>query len=415
MVLTRGLECAQDPFYNQVMQVSQRLRGVPASPIRKLVPFAEQAKKEGVTVYHLNIGDPDIKTPEVMLQVLRTWEQNPIGYAQSKGDPEFIRSLITYYQSLGFCDLTEEDIQITLGGSEAIGMAFFATCNPGDEVLVFEPFYANYLAYAALYQVRLVAVPTEPQTGFHLPTQETIEKYITSHTKAILLCNPNNPTGTAYSQQELEMVLRITEEHSLYVLADEVYREFIYDEKDHISLLSFLTGAQERIILLDSLSKRYSLCGARLGVLVSKNKEVMNGVLRIAQGRLSAGLIDQRMAAALTKIPESYVKTVQQEYQARRNLLYQGLSAIPGVFVTKPEGAFYCIVTLPVEDADHFCQWLLTDFRDNQETIMLAPASGFYLTEGKGKDQVRIAYVLEQNKLQRSVALLAKALEVYRV
>jgi aspartate aminotransferase len=397
------------------MNLSQRLSTVPASPIRKLVPYAQAAKQQGVTVYHLNIGDPDILTPKIMLEKLRSWKQNPIGYAQSKGEPAFLTAMTSYYHSLGYLSISEADIQVTVGGSEAIGMALFAICNPGDEILVFEPFYANYSSYAALYEVTLIAVPTLPENGFHLPSKSEIEQFISNQTKGILLCNPNNPTGTVYSKAEMDTIAEIALERQLFVLSDEVYREFVYDQATHISVLSYLDRLGERVILLDSLSKRYSLCGARLGVLVSQQKELMGGVLRIAQGRLSAGLIDQHLGAALTGVPPYYTTQVLEEYQQRRDILYQGLSQIPGVSVTKPEGAFYCIAGLPVADADHFCQWLLTDFRDNNETVMLAPASGFYANKDKGINQVRIAYVLEQQKLKRALTILRKALEVYHV
>lgn len=395
------------------MNLSSRLSTVPASPIRKLVPFAEAAKRSGVTVYHLNIGDPDIKTPKEMIDKLTSWNSNPISYAQSQGDPEFLSAMESYYQGLGFTFVTQADIQVTSGGSEAIGMALFATCNPGDELLVFEPFYANYLSYAALFGVEIVPIPTSATSGFHLPSKEIIQSYITPKTKGILFCNPNNPTGTVYRKDELDILASVAEEHNIFLFSDEVYREFVYDDVRHVSVLTYMERLKDRVILLDSLSKRYSLCGARLGVLVSKNTELMQGVLRIAQGRLSVGLIDQRIASALTQVSPEYIKNIQIEYQHRRDILYDGLRSITGVSVSKPEGAFYCIVMLPVADSDSFCQWLLTDFQDNKETVMIAPASGFYKSKHEGNNKVRIAYVLDGKKLKRSLEILKKALAVY--
>jgi aspartate aminotransferase len=396
------------------MKCSTRLTNVPASPIRKLVPYAQDAKKRGVHVYHLNIGDPDIKTPDVMLDVLTHWDKNPIGYDLSQGNPLFLSALASYYHGLGFTFIDEKNIQVTTGGSEAISMALFATCNPGDEVLVFEPLYANYNSFAVTTGVTLIPVTTTLENGFHLPKKESIEKHISKKTKAILYCNPNNPTGTSYTQKEIEMLVELAKKYNLFLLSDEVYREFTYDGISHVSLFSFMKENPDKMIVLDSLSKRYSLCGARLGCLISLNKDITDGVLRMAQGRLSSGLIDQMMAAKLTEVPSSYFKEVNTEYRNRRNILIQGLAGIDGVTVTKPEGAFYVIASLPVADADHFCQWLLTDFNDNNETVMMAPASGFYATPGLGLNQVRIAYVLNQKSLIRSIKLLEKALALYK-
>lgn len=396
------------------VSVSARLKSVPASPIRKLVPFAVAAKKEGVHVYHLNIGDPDIKTPQVMLDVLKNWDKNPIGYDQSQGNPEFLESMKTYYHRLGFTFLDTGNIQVTNGGSEAISMALFAVTNPGDEVLTFEPLYTNYNSYAVVNGVTLKGILTTSNTGFHLPDRKTIESAITGRTRAILICNPNNPTGTVYTQEEIRMLVDIAKEKGLFLLSDEVYREYTYDSRAHVSLLSYMQEIPDHAIVLDSMSKRYSLCGVRLGTLVTLNKAVSAGVLAIAQGRLSSGLVDQAIAAKLTEVPDSYMTQVHEEYLRRRDVLYEGLKDIPGVVIPKPEGAFYTIVGLPVADAEHFCQWLLTDFRDNNETVMIAPAAGFYATPGMGKNEVRIAYVLNTTAISRCVALLKKALEVYK-
>ena len=404
----------------KLMKTSKRLTQVPASPMRKLVPFAMEAKKKGVKIYHLNIGDPDIKTPQVMLNVLKTWDKNPISYSNSQGDPEFIKSLLWYYHKLGFKFLKEENIQVTTGGSEAISMAFFAICEPNDEIIVFEPFYANYNSYAVINEVKLKPILTRIENGFHLPSQKIIEKNITAKTKAIFICNPNNPTGTVYTRQEMEMLVKIAKKHKLFLLSDEVYREFAYDNKKQVSLLEFMEEIPDLAIVLDSLSKRYSLCGARLGMLISKNPEIMSGVLRIAQSRLSSGLIDQILATKLTEVKQSYFDKVKREYELRRDVLYVGLKKITGVKVFKPEGAFYTIVGLPVSNAEDFCKWLLTDFRfpsagsGQAETIMIAPAQGFYGTKNMGQNEVRIAYVLNIKDLKKSLRILKTALEKYQ-
>jgi aspartate aminotransferase len=397
----------------KTIKVSSRFSKVPASPIRKLVPYAIEAKKQGVKVLHLNIGDPDIKTPNVMVNVLKKWSGNPIPYAQSQGELKFLDSLTSYYHKLGFKFIKAANIQVTTGGSEAISMAFFATCEAGDEIIVFEPFYTNYNSYAAVNQIKLVPVRTYGENGFHLPDKKTIEEKITKKTKAILICNPSNPTGTVYTKEEVEILVDLAEKYNLFLISDEVYREFVYDGKKHVSILQYMKKLPQQTILLDSLSKRYSLCGARLGMMVSLNEEIISGSLRIAQGRLSSGYVDQKIAEKLTEVSNSYFKAVHKEYQKRRDVLYQGLKKIPGVFLEKPEGAFYTIVKLPVSDSENFCQWLLTKFRHNNTTVMLAPAAGFYATPGLGKNEVRIAYVLNTRDLQKAIEILEKALVEY--
>ncbi|MFH0979458.1 MAG: pyridoxal phosphate-dependent aminotransferase [Candidatus Roizmanbacteria bacterium] len=395
------------------MKISNRIFKVPASPIRKLVPYANEAKRQGVKVYNLNIGDPDIKTPKVMIEVLKKWSENPIPYGQSQGELKFLESLVYYYHKLGFDFINSPNIQVTTGGSEAISMVFFATCEAGDEVIVFEPFYTNYNSYAAVNQIRLVPIRTYGETGFHLPDKKIIEKKISKKTKAILICNPSNPTGTVYSNEEMDMLVDIAKKHNLFLISDEVYREFVYDAKKHVSILNNMNKLPKQAILLDSMSKRYSLCGARLGLIISLNQEIMAGVLRIAQGRLSSGYVDQKIAEKLTKVPKSYFKEVHKEYQKRRDILYYGLKKIKGVFLEKPEGAFYTIVKLPVTDAEDFCKWLLTKFRYKNATVMLAPAAGFYATLGLGKNEVRIAYVINTHDLERSIEILERALKEY--
>ncbi len=392
---------------------SKRLSAVPASPIRKLVPYATVAKAQGVKVYHLNIGDPDIETPDEMLSVLRNWTRKTVGYDQSQGNPELLKSLVWYYKKIGFDFIHESNIQVATGGSEALSMAIFATCDPGDEVLVFEPFYANYNGFAASTGVTLVPIRTKIEDGFHLPKRVDIEAKITQKTIAILFCNPNNPTGTVYTKKEIELLVELAKKHNLFLLADEVYREFTYDGAKQVSLLTYMQEIPELAVVLDSLSKRYSLCGGRIGMVVSRNTELMAGVLRMAQARLSSGLVDQLMAAELPKVSDAYFRQVNKEYEARRDVLFEGLSKIPGVTIPKPEGAFYAIVGLPVDDAEKFCTWLLTDFRDNNETVMLAPAAGFYASPGIGKNEVRIAYVINQTSLKRCIEILRLALQNY--
>lgn len=399
--------------------VSKRLLQVPASPIRKLVPFAQAAKRTGVKVYHLNIGDPDIETPQPMMNVLKDWKINPIGYSQSQGEPVFLSSLATYYHRLGATYLDIPNIQVTSGGSEAISMALFAVCEPGDEVIVFEPFYANYNTYAVVNGVNLVPIRTSIADGFHLPAASVIEKKITSKTRAILICSPNNPTGTVYTKDEMDMLVGLAKKHRLFLLSDEVYREYAYDGKKQTSLLSYMKAIPKQAIVLDSMSKRYNLCGVRLGVLISLNDDVMAGVLRMAQGRLSSGIIDQMVAAKLTDVSQKWMDETHAEWQKRRDVLYEGLKKMPGVTIPRPEGAFYSIVGLPVSDSEDFCRWLLTDFRDpsassgQAETVMVAPAAGFYATKGLGKNEVRIAYVLNTKDLTRCIGLLRKALMRY--
>jgi len=394
--------------------LSDRLARVPASPIRKLVPYANEAKKEGVYVYHLNIGDPDIKTPDVMLDVLHSWDKNPIAYSQSHGEPALLDAIDWYYQHCGYSFITPKNIQITTGGSEAISIALFSVANCWDEVIVFEPLYANYNSYAAINQVQFIPVETTIANGFHLPERNDIVKKITKRTKAMLICTPNNPTGTVYTKEEMDMLVAIAKKYGIFLLSDEVYREFVYDGMKHVSLLSYMQEIPEQAIVLDSLSKRYSLCGARVGMIVSLNSDLMHGVLRIAQGKLSSGLVDQLMASKLTKVEDSYIESVQKEYENRRDVLYEGLKTIPGLIIPKPEGAFYTIVKLPVDDAEDFAKYLLTTFRDNNETVMVAPATGFYANPGKGKNEIRIAYVLNIESLKRSIEILKKALVAYK-
>ncbi len=402
-------------YNHEVYKLSERIKTLPVSSIRQLIPLSIAAKKDGVKVLHLNIGDPDIKTPKVMLDVLRNWEIETIRYSDSKGEPPTLAALENYYHRLGFKAIKEENILVTVGGSEAVVMSLFAVASPGDEVLVFEPFYSNYAALAHFSGVKLVGIPTAIKDGFHLPAKLEIEKAITKKTKAILFCSPNNPTGAIYSRKEVQVLVEVAKNHDLFLISDEVYREFIFDKTIHTSILDFLDQIPNQIILLDSLSKRYSLCGARIGLVASLNKEVIAGVTKIAKSRLSAGLIEQLMAAKLTRVPVSYTKAVIAEYKKRREVVFIGLSKIKGVFLTKPEGAFYAMVSLPVKDAEDFCRFLLTDFRLNNTTVMLAPGAGFYLTANQGLDQVRIAYVLNTKDLDKSIKIIEAGLTAYRL
>ena len=396
------------------IKISSRLHKVLASPIRKLIPYANEAKRQGIKVYHLNIGDPDVKTPEVMINVLKKWTTNPIPYDQSHGNPNFLKSLVNYYNKLGYPFINKNCVQVTTGGSEAISMIFFAICQPEEEIIIFEPYYTNYNSYAVINGVKLVSVLTKEETNFHLPERKEIEKRINKKTKAILICNPSNPTGTVYTRDEMEMLVSICVKNNLFLISDEVYREFVYDGKKHVSILNYMQKLPKQTILIDSLSKRYGLCGARLGMIVSLNEEIMSGVFRMAQGRLSSGYVDQTMAEKLTEVKESYYKATHKEYQTRRDILYKGLRSIPGIYLEKPEGAFYTIVKLPVKDSEDFSQWLLEKFSYKNETVMVAPAAGFYGTKGMGKDEVRIAYVLNCNDLEKAIEILRRALVEYK-
>lgn len=400
-------------FFIKDMQISQRLKNLPMSAIRKLTPYATKALADGVKIYKLNIGDPDIKTPECMLDVLRKWETNPIRYAAAIGEPEFLKALHQYYLNLGFDFIAQENIISTIGGSEAIFMALFSVAQAGDEVLIFEPFFANYAITAGILGVKMVPIPTTIENGFHLPKKSVIEKLFTAKTKAIIYCNPSNPTGTVYTKEEVEMLVSIAKEKKVFLMCDEVYREFLFVKRPFVSILDYFKQIPEQAILIDSLSKRYSLCGGRLGILITLNNELRDGFAKIANSRLSGGLIDQMMATKMTDVGREYTDNVQKEYRNRRDTVYKMLKEIPGVVVSEPEGAFYIIAKLPVKDSEEFCIWMLKEFRDDNETVMMAPAAGFYLTPGKGIDEVRIAYVLEVPKLIRAITLLKKGLEIY--
>ena len=389
--------------------ISEKAQIVPASPIRKLVPFAEAAKKAGKTVYHLNIGQPDIQTPDAALDAIHNFDEKVLEYSHSAGIESYRIKLSASYKAQGI-PVETEDILITTGGSEALIFAMLCTCNPGDEVIIPEPFYANYNSFAVTAGVKVVPVTAKIEDGFALPAMEEIEAKITPRTKGIVICNPGNPTGYLYSKAELEALAAIVKKYDLFLYADEVYREFCYDGAQPHSVLN-LPGLEEHVLMIDSVSKRYSMCGARIGALISKNKEVMAAALKFGQARLSPPTIDQVAAEAALSTPQSYFDEVVDEYVARRNIMVDGLNAIPGVFCPKPKGAFYCVARFPVDDAEKFCQWLLESFSFEGQTVMMAPANGFYSTPGAGKNEARIAYVLNQDALRKAVDCLRVALK----
>ena len=391
--------------------ISNKGMKMPESPIRKLVPYAEDAKKRGVKVFHLNIGQPDIKTPQVALNAVKNNNLEVLEYARSEGSETYREKLTRYYKKNNI-HVTAQDIIVTTGGSEALFFTFGSIMDPDDEVIIPEPFYANYNGFSTASGVKVVPVISKIENNFALPPIEEFEKLITPKTKAILICNPSNPTGYLYSKEEIKKLAAIVKKHDLFLIADEVYREFVYDGLTHYSVMQE-SGIEQNAILIDSVSKRYSMCGARIGCIVSKNKEVIATALKFAQARLSSPTYALIASEAALDTPQNYFDDVIVEYVDRRNTIIAELQKIDGVKVAKPKGAFYCIAELPVKDADHFAQWLLEDFNLNNETVMVAPAAGFYSTKGLGLNQVRIAYVLKKEDLIRSVNILKLALKVY--
>ena len=391
--------------------ISKKGIEMPESPIRKLVPYAEQAKKNGIKVHYLNIGQPDIKTPEVAMNAVKNTDKTVIEYSHSAGYESYRKGLAAYYKKTGI-DVDFEDIMITTGGSEALSFGFLTCCNPGDEVIIPEPFYANYNSFALTAGLTVVPATTEIIDEFALPKVENIEALITSKTKAIVICNPGNPTGRLYSRDELEKLRDVVKKHDLFLFADEVYREFCYDGAKPFSVMN-LEGIDDNVVLIDSVSKRYSMCGARIGAMISRNKLVMSTALKYAQARLSPPTFGQIAGEAALATPQSYFDEVIAEYVDRRNILVDGLNKIKGVFCPKPKGAFYCIAKFPIDDSDKFCQWLLEEFSFEGQTVMMAPATGFYATEGLGINEARIAYVLEKDALRNAVKCLEEALKVY--
>ena len=393
-----------------MLEISKRGHDMPASPIRKLVPFAEAAKKKGIKVYHLNIGQPDIETPKQCLDAVKNNSIKVLEYSHSAGMESYRKKLVEYYLRNNI-NINQDEIIVTTGGSEAILFGFMACLDAGDEVIIPEPFYANYNGFAIQADVVVKPISSSIESGFALPPIEDFEKAITPKTKAIVVCNPNNPTGYLYSASEMEILKQIVIKHDLFLFADEAYREFCYDGT-HTSAMH-LKGAEQHVILMDTISKRYSACGGRIGAFITKNKEVLNSAMKFAQARLSPPYYAQVLGEAAVDLPDNYFDTTKAEYKLRRDTIVKRLNAIPGVFCPNPGGAFYAMARLPISDSDHFCQWLLENFSYNNETVMLAPATGFYSTPGLGKNEVRLAYVLNVASINRSMDCLEKALEAY--
>ncbi len=393
------------------VRFSDRIRSMDESPIRKLVPIATAAKAKGKKVYHLNIGQPDITTPPSFLQSIRDFSQDVIAYATSPGDPKLIEAIIDYYKGYDM-HFESDEVLITNGGSEALMFSMMALCDPGDEVMVPEPFYANYNAFSRCINVKVIPITTKAEEGFHLPSEAEIESRITPKTRAIVLSNPGNPTGVIYSREEMDMLSRIVRKHDMSIIADEVYREFVYDGLKYTSFGN-LPEIADRVVIVDSVSKRYSACGARIGSLACKNKEFSKEVLKLCQGRLCVPTLEQVGATALYGTPTSYLDEVNEEYQKRRDTLYKALQDMPGVVCDEPKGAFYVVIKMPVDDAEKFAIWMLEHFDVNNETTMIAPAEGFYATPGLGRNEARLAYVLKNEDLAKAMDILKAGLEAY--
>lgn len=391
--------------------ISKKGQLMPESPIRKLVPFADKAKARGVKVYHLNIGQPDIETPKGAMNAIRNFSQDVVAYSHSAGILSYREKLCEYYKTVNI-DVTPDEIIVGTGASEAILFAMQSCMDEGDEIIIPEPFYANYNGFAVNAGIKVVPISSSIEDGFALPAISEFEKAITPRTKAIMLCNPNNPTGYLYSREELEVVKNIVLKHDLFLISDEVYREFVYDGHEHFSVMN-LEGLAQNVILIDSVSKRYSACGFRIGALISKNKLVMSTAMKFAQARLSPPTFGQVAAEAAIDTPKEYFDKVMDEYLQRRNIVFERINKMEGAFCPNPKGAFYVVARLPIDDSDKFCQWILEDFDYNGETVMLAPATGFYATKGYGKDEVRISYVLNVKDLAKSMDVLEQAIKVY--
>ena len=394
-----------------MLTLSKKAQAMPASPIRKLVPFADAAKKRGIKVYHLNIGQPDIESPKEALDAVKNNDLKVVAYAKSGGNDSLREGLARYYKGIGI-NVEAADINITNGGSEALQIALSVTCDPDDEVIVFEPFYTNYNSFALQNDVKLVPITTHIEDGFALPPMSEVEKHITPKTKGVVICNPGNPTGCLYTKEALLELGEIAKKYQLFIYADEVYREFCYTDAPHFSCMH-IPGLEQNVILLDSVSKRYSLCGAHIGYLVSRNKDVMAAVMRYAQARLCSPSYGQIAAEGALDAPASYFKAVRDEYIHRRDVLIDGLQKMPGVIAPRPMGAFYAAAQLPVDDTEKFAKWLLEEFSYNGETVMVAPMAGFYATKGLGRNQIRLAYVLKEEDLKHALVCLEKALETY--
>ncbi|MDY0297869.1 MAG: pyridoxal phosphate-dependent aminotransferase [Acidobacteriota bacterium] len=393
------------------MKLSQRAREIQESPIRKLSATANSAKARGVNVYHLNIGQPDIPTPEAFFEGIRRYAEPVLAYGPSDGLPELRRTMVNYFARFGIT-LTPDQVIITTGGSEAVAFAVNAVTDPGDEVIIPEPFYTNYNGYSSLSGVRIVPVTTAAESGYHLPDPAQIESLITPKTRAVMICSPNNPTGTVFTEKEIRSLGDLVKKHDLFLIADEVYKEFTYEGTRHFSILE-LDDLEDRVIVLDSISKRYSACGARIGAVMCRNPEIMGAIMKFAQARLCPPTLEQVGAIAAYGLPKDYFDSIRKEYQDRRDILVETLTSNPDVLLHKPEGAFYVMATLPVDDSDTFARWMLESFDQNHETVMMAPGAGFYSTAGKGKNEVRLAYVLESPKLRRACEILLEGVRQY--
>lgn len=394
------------------MNLSKRIQSMQFSPIRKLNQYADAARSKGIKVIGLNIGQPDMETPSVFFESINNFNSKVLAYTDSKGIPNLIDSFLKYYESLGF-NLSKEDILITNGGSEALLFAMISLCDPGDEIIIPEPFYTNYNSFSDIASVKVVPFKTYAENGFRLPSKRDIESKITDKTRGILISNPGNPTGVVYSREEIKTLIEIALENNIYLISDEVYREFVYDNLSAVSALEF-PEAEDRVIIIDSISKRYSACGARIGALISKNKTLMHTALKLCQSRLCSPTLEQVAAAGLINTPKEYFDEVNKEYAHRRDILYDSLRTMPDIVCQKPTGAFYIIAKLPIKDSDHFATWLLKEFSIDNKTVMIAPASGFYATEGLGLDEVRLSYCVNQQDLKDASNILIKGLEEYK-
>ena len=393
-------------------KISEKAVQMPASAIRKLVPFADAAKKQGTKVYHLNLGQPDIKSPICALDAVRNFSQENVSYSHSAGLMELRKGLVEkYYRKIGI-DISVDELIVTVAGSESVNLALEITCNPGDEVIVLEPFYTNYNTFAFMNGLTLKAIPTDIRNGFQIPPIEEFEKAITDKTKAILVCNPGNPTGTQYSKESMLALGEIARKHDLFLLSDEVYREFCYTDEPHFSAMN-IPGLEQNVVLIDSVSKRYNLCGARVGCIVSHNKDVMGAAMKFAQARLCPPVLGQIASIGALDTPDEYFDAVKEEYIKRRDFMIEGLNKIEGVFTPLPMGAFYTIAELPVDDTESFAKWMLESFRINTETTMVTPAASFYKTPGQGKNHARIAYVLEVDEMKKALHILEEGLKAY--
>ncbi len=394
------------------MDVSRRARDIQASPIRKLKPYADQAKAKGIKIFHLNIGDPDIPAPQPVIDTFRNWDQPVLSYGPAQGFLELREAVARYFRNYGI-SLCADEVLITLGGSEAIHFTFSVVADVGDEIIIPEPYYTNYNGYASFAGVRIVPLPLSVEDGFRLPPAAALAAKITPRTKAVLLCSPNNPTGTVYTPEELDRVVGLVKEHDLYLIGDEVYKEFVYDGLRHKSVLEY-EDIRERAVVVDSISKRFSCCGARIGMILTRNMDVYASALKFAQARLCPPSVEQMAALAAYNMPAEYFQGVRDEYAKRREILYEGLKAIPKIVIRKPEGAFYVIVRLPIKDVEHFAVWMLEEFSLDGKTVMIAPAPGFYSTPSLGTDEARFAYVLNEHDLREAVRVFRAGLETYQ-